>query len=260
MKAYLQIDILVGIILALIMFVTLWFCYRKSGTTLGKFWRIMSMVFLILLIGWIVFMIVNTSQESKLLEDKISAEESADIINTGSTYGYCPYGDKVRTDVYGKNCSECSASVHGCCPDLNMLMRDVEGTNCSNNCLDCNWLPSTNGDLTCSKWTIKNDKHILEPCTETCCPPPQNQSYSMDQYNTYTGGFTNDSINQGSYMNNLSTYNTNTWDPMYQMMALQNQINDLQVQVQAGLNNTESNIQCLAGEKLGDDGFTCVPA
>ena len=34
-----------------------------------------------ILIGWIVFMIVNTSQESQLLEDKIASEESADIIN-----------------------------------------------------------------------------------------------------------------------------------------------------------------------------------
>ena len=170
-------------------------------------------------------MIINTHQESSLLSAKIASEETADVIESGSAYGYCPFGGSVRTDPYGSNCPECSQSVHGCCPDLKMLARDVEASNCTSECLECSWFPENNttedgeNKLICAKWSFENGKNILKPCSEICCPPNQRQNFSMEDYDVYSNEFQR----QG-----MDTHNTNRWDPIYQMMKLQNQINDLE--------------------------------
>ena len=97
MNTYLQVDILVGIIIALVMFISLWLCYGDSKSSIGKFWRTMAIVFLILLIGWIVFMIINTQAESKILAAQIFAEESENVNEDDKTiYGYFSINNIAR--------------------------------------------------------------------------------------------------------------------------------------------------------------------
>jgi len=247
MNTYLQVDILVGIIIALVMFISLWLCYGDSKSSIGKFWRTMAIVFLILLIGWIVFMIINTQAESKILAAQIFAEESENVNEDDKTiYGYCPYSGNSRSDPYGKNCSECSVSVHGCCPNLSILKRDAYGSNCFSKCLECGRYPNQQGlggDKTmCGKWTYSNNGNKFELCDDACCPPPSQgvstQSIANTDYivkgtdliptNSQQG---NQNMTTSQVMGSQQAFPlrlTNSWDQGYQTIKMSQQLSDVQ--------------------------------